>query len=216
MLKKELPHHRIRGLVAATILSGLLLVSAGTAAMGASATEVDASVTTGVAPAATIDELRTLVEDLRVANDALTASNADLQATVDALAGERDRLATSMERFDDLYGPIESDRQLLFELRKQMPETRPEAEARLARIRALALASDAQRLGQLVDRVDEAAPAFLDWRFGEFESASDFSAAYVESGANAFDASFEELQSEALMTVANRLDSLLTILDRIR
>ena len=184
--------------------------------MDTGTTEVEADPASDAAAAETIDELRTLVEDLSLANDELLASNTDLQASLDALSAERDRLAASIERFDELYDPLESDRQLLFELRKDLPETRPEAEAQLTRIRDLALSSDPQRLGQLVDRVDETAPAFLDWRFGEFESTAEFSAAYVDSGANAFDSSFEELQSEALMSVANRLDSLLTILDRVR
>ena len=216
MLMQELPHRRLRGLAAATSLAVLLLVPTGAAAIDAGTAEVETGPADSVAATATIDELRTLVEDLSLANDALSASNADLQATLDSLAQERDRLAASIQRFDDLYDPLESDRQLLFELRKEMPETRGEAEARLKRIRDLALTSDPQRLGQLVDRVDEAAPAFLDWRFGEFESSTDFTQSYVESGANAFDATFEELESEALMTVANRLDSLLTILDRVR
>lgn len=217
MLMQELPHRRFRGLAAATLLAGLLLVPGGAAmAMDTGTAEVEPGVTDTGATTATVDELRTLVEDLSVANDALLSDNTDLQAAIDALAHERDRLTASIGRFDDLYDPIESDRQLLFELRKQMPETRPEAEAQLARIRSLALSSDPQRLGQLVDRVDDATPAFLDWRFGEFENTSDFSAAYVETGANAFDSSFDELRSEALMTVANRLDGLLTILDRVR
>jgi len=38
----------------------------------------------------------------------------------------------------------------------------------------------------------------------------------VETGANAFDSSMEEFRSQVLMSVANRLDSLLTILDRVR
>jgi ABC-type transporter Mla subunit MlaD len=216
MLTKELTHHRLRGLAAASLLSGLLLVPAGAAAMDAGTAEVESAGAGDVAATATIEELRTLVEDLISANDALSASNTDLQATVDSLAAERDRLAASIDRFDALYDPLEADRQLLFELRKGLPETRPEAEAQLARIRSLALSSDPQRLGQLVDRVDEATPAFLDWRFGEYESTLDFSEAYVDTGANAFDSSFEELRSEALMTVANRLDGLLTILDRVR
>ncbi len=216
MLMQQLPHRRLRGLVAATLLSGLMLVPAGVTAMDTGIAEVDSDAMTDVAATTSVDELRTLVEDLSLANDQLSASNADLQASIDALSADRDRLVSSIERFGDLYDPIESDRQLLFELRKQMPETRSEAEGQLARIRTLALSSDPQRLGQLVDRVDEAAPAFLDWRFGEFDSSADFTAAYVESGANAFDSSFEELRSEALMTVANRLDSLLTILDRVR
>lgn len=216
MPMKELPHRRLRGLAAATSLAVLLLVPAGAAAMDTGTAEVESGPADGVATTATIDELRTLVEDLTTANDALVASNTDLQTTVDSLSTERDRLAASIDRFDKLYAPIESDRKLLLALRKSMPETRPEAEAQLERIRSLALSSDPQRLGQLVDRVDEATPAFLDWRFGKFESSADQRAAYVKSGANAFDASFEELESEALMTVANRLDSLLTILDRVR
>ncbi|MEX1296737.1 MAG: hypothetical protein AB1Z67_11245 [Candidatus Limnocylindrales bacterium] len=216
MLKKELPQRRLRGLAAATLLSALLLVPAGTAAMDAGTAEVDVAAPDGVTATATIDELRSMVEDLTNANDALVASNNDLQSTVETLSAERDQLAASIDRFDALYGPLEADRLLLFELRKELPETRPEAERQLQRIRDYALTSDPQGLGRLVDRVDETAPAFLDWRFGEFASSAEFSAAYVETGANAFDSSFDELRSEALRTVANRLDGLLTILDRVR
>lgn len=217
MLKQELPHRRLRGLVAATMLAGLMLVPAGaTLAVDTGTAEVEPGLSDTVATAASVDELRVLVQDLSLANDTLKADNSDLQVAIDALAQERDRLSASIERFDDLYAPIESDRKLLFELRKELPETRPEAEAQLARIRSLALSSDPQRLGQIVDRVDDATPAFLDWRFGQFTTTQEFSEAYVGTGANAFDSSFEELRSEALMTVANRLDGLLTILDQIR
>lgn len=216
MQMQDLPRLRLRGFAATTLLSGLLLVPAGAAAMDAGHAEGDPVGSDMVAATATVDELLTMVEDLTAANHELLSSNSDLQATVDTLVAERDRLEASIGRFDELYDPIESDRQLLFELRKQMPETRPEAEQQLQRIRDLALSSDPQGLGQLVDRVDETAPAFLDWRFGEFDNGADFSAAYVETGANAFDSSFEELRSEALRTVANRLDGLLTILDRVR
>ena len=217
MLKQELPQRRLRGLAAATMLASLMLVPAGaTMAVDTGTAEVEAGLTDSVATTASVDELRALVQDLSLANDTLKADNSDLQTAIDALAQERDRLSASIERFDDLYAPIESDRQLLFELRKELPETRPEAEAQLARISSLALSSDPQRLGQIVDRVDDATPAFLDWRFGQFTTTQEFSEAYVNTGANAFDSSFDELRSEALMTVANRLDGLLTILDRIR
>ena len=216
MLKQEFPQRRLRGLAAVSLLSGLLLIPASAAAMDTGTPEVEAVGSEGVAVTASVDELRSLVEDLTLANDALIANNSDLQSAVDSLSDERDQLAASIDRFDALYGPLESDRKLLFELRKTLPETRPEAEAQLDRIRSYALSSDPQGLGQLVDRVDETAPAFLDWRFGQFASSADFSAAYVETGANAFDSSFEELRSEALRTVANRLDGLLTILDRVR
>ena len=87
---------------------------------------------------------------------------------------ERDQLRASLSRFDDLYEPLEADRKLLFELRKDLPETRKEAEAQLERMRSLALSSDPQRLGRLVDRIDDDAPAFLDWRFGEYATSQEF------------------------------------------
>ena len=216
MLMAERSRRRLRGLATATMVAGLMLVPAGAMAMDTGTAEIETLDTPVATAAASVDELRSLVDDLSVANDTLQADNSTLQQTVDALAVERDRLRDSLSRFDDLYAPLESDRQLLFELRKRLPETRPEAESQLARIRSLALSSDPQRLGQLVDRVDDATPAFLDWRFGEFATPQDFNAAYVDTGANAFDTTMEEFRSEVLMSVANRLDGLLTIIDRVR
>jgi len=169
-----------------------------------------------VPDAASAAELRALVNDLSTRNDALAADNDTLQRAVEDLSLERDRLADSLHRFDDLYGPLEADRQLLFELRKDLPETRPEAEAQLDRIRSLALASNPSRLGQLVDRVGEVAPDFFDWRFTDFSSAEEASQAYIGSGASAFDSSMNEFRNEVLMSVANRLDGILTVIDRIR
>ncbi|MEA2027190.1 MAG: hypothetical protein U9O18_10910 [Chloroflexota bacterium] len=217
MLTPHHPRRRLRGLAAATVMAATMLVPASaTMAMDASAAELDPVEGDTVQAGATADELRALIEDLVLANDALQADNSSLRQNVDAISLERDRLLGSLERFDDLYGPIEADRQLLVELRKGLPETRPEAEAQIDRIRSLALSADPGRLGQLVDRIDDAAPAFLDWRFGEFETTAEFSDAYIGTGANAFDSSFEAFRSEVLMSVANRLDGLLTILDRVR
>jgi chromosome segregation ATPase len=215
MLKQEYPRRRIHGLALALTLTAL--APAGTAlAIDTGAAEIDAPEIELATSAATIEELRAQVDDLSLAMDSLSADNAALQHAIDELSRERDQLRQSLDRFGDLYDPLESDRQLLFELRKSLPETRPEAEAQLARIRSLALSSDPARLGQLVDRIDDNATAFLDWRFGEYETNQELSAAYIETGANAFDSSMQEFRSEALRSVANRLDGLLTILDRIR
>lgn len=194
----------------------LLVPASATMAMDSASAELDPATIDLAQAQATVDELRTLIDDLVLANDTLTSDNTTLQQSIDALAHERDRLRDSLDHFDDLYAPLEADRQLLFELRKGLPETRPEAEAQLDRIRSLALSSDPARLGRLVDRVDDAAPAFLDWRFGEFNNTEDFTSAYIDTGANAFDSSMEEFRSEVLMSVANRLDGLLTIIDRVR
>jgi hypothetical protein len=161
-------------------------------------------------------ELRAQFDALSLRYDELATENATLQRSVDDLAAERDALARSIERLEDIYEPLEADRQLLFELRKDLPESRPEAEAQLERMRSLALAANPAQLGQLVDRLLENAPAFLEWRFGQFITDAEAAQAYVDSGANAFDASMTEFRNEVLMSVANRLDGLLTVLDRIR
>jgi hypothetical protein len=180
------------------------------------AAEMDALDTDITSTQTTVTELRALVDDLNFANDALQADKSTLQHSFDSLTLERDRLQDALRHFDDLKVPIEADRQLLFELRKGLPETRPEAEAQLARIRRLALSSNPARLGQLVDRVDDAAPAFLEWRFTQFTSSQAATEAYINSGANAYDSSMDEFRDEVLMSVANRLDGLLTVLDRVR
>jgi ABC-type transporter Mla subunit MlaD len=207
----------MRGLAAAALLAALMLVPASTSlAMDSAAADIQPPETDQLMAQATLSELRALVDDLNIANDELRANNSTLQQSVDTLALERDRLSDSLSHFDQLYEPIEADRQLLFELRKGLPETRPEAEAQLSRIRSLALSSNPARLGQLLDRVDDAAPAFLDWRFTQFTSSQEATEAYINSGANAFDSSMDEFRSEVLMSVANRLDGLLNVIDRVR
>ena len=217
MLTPTLPRRRTHGVVAVAILAAAFLVPASaTVATDHSVNDVERSVTEGSADQASVTELRAMIEELNLANEALEADRTTLQQSLDSLSVERDRLQASLMRFDELYDPIEADRQLLFELRKGLPETRPEAEAQLARIRALALSSNPARLGQLVARVDKNAPAFLDWRFSQFTSSQEATAAYINTGANAFDSSMEEFRDEVLLSVANRLDGLLTVLDRLR
>jgi len=144
------------------------------------------------------------------------ASRDELRDMVGTLADERDSLARSLERFEELYAPLEADRQLLFELRKGTPGTRPEAEAQLERLRSLAVAADPSQLTPLITKVQQAAPAFFDWRYTEFADPQAATQAYVESGAGAYDTSMSDFRNEVLLSVANRLDGLLTVLDRLR
>ncbi len=217
MLTPNRTRLRFRGVTVAALTVAVLLVPASAAvAMDPSAAEVDVPAAGQTLPDTNLNELRALIDDLSVANDELQANNLTLQQSVDALSVERDRLQTSLTRFDTLYDPIEADRQLLTELRKGLPETRPEAEAQLERLHDLALTSNPQRLGRLIDRVEDAAPAFLDWRFTEFGSTQEATQAYINSGANVFDSTMNELRNEVLLSVANRLDGILTTIDRIR
>lgn len=202
--------------VAAVIGAALMIFPAGTAAMDQTTGDLEPAAGDPSSVDPTVAELRVAVDDLSSRNDALIADNETLQRTVDSLSTERDRLQESLERFDDLYAPLEADRQLLFELRKGVPETRAEAETQLERIRRLALSSNPSSLGQLIDRVDAAAPTFFDWRYADHASPQEANLEYINSGANAYDSTMEEFRDAVLMSVANRLDGLLNVIDRAR
>jgi hypothetical protein len=199
MVTTSPPRHRVHGLAAILGVS-LALISTGPVVLATDRNTADpADPEAGISGAA-LEE----------------ATPEELRVMVGELTDERDVLARSLERFEDLYDPLEADRQLLFELRKGVPETRPEAEAQIERLRKLANSSDPARLGRLVDRVAESAPEFFDWRFTEFATAQEATQAYIASGANAFDSSMSEFRNEVLLSVANRLDGLLTTIDRAR
>ncbi len=178
-----------------------------------------------------VSELRSQVDVLAAANSELTAQNAtlagendslalendQLQQQVDALSRERDALADGLTRFEDLYDPLEADRKLLIDLRKPIEDlTRSEAEVHIRRVRDLAIASNPSGLGQLADRLGEEAPAFLEWRESEFGSTEEATRSFVESGASAFTDTLEEFEDRVLLSVSNRLDGLLSLLDRVR
>jgi len=190
------------------------MLAADTSTTGSS----DPELATGgqVSEEAVTADLRAQLDDLRLRFDELSADNSSLQQALDDLAVEREQMARTLGHFNDAYEPMEADRQLLFELRKELPETRPEAEAQLERMRSLALAADPAHLGQLVDRLGEAAPAFLDWRFDDHASDAEAAQAFVNSGASAFDTTMSEFRNEVLLSVANRLDGILTVIDRVR
>ena len=148
---------------------------------------------------------------------------AELQARIDELAAEitrlrseRDRLARTLEGVSELYVPLEADRLLLLELRKELPDGRAEAEAQLNRMRRLALSADPVRLGPIANRVMETAPDYLDWRDQEFATSEDAAREFVESGAGGFQTNFTNFRNAILLTISNRLDGLLNQLDRIR
>jgi hypothetical protein len=114
-----------------------------------------------------------------------------------------------------LRGTLAADRVLLAALRKDVPISRDEGEAFVARVVDLALASDPASLGVIVSRVREAAPAWLEWREGQYTTAQEAADAYARSGAAAFDASWENLHDAVLLTVMNRLDTIIDLADRI-
>jgi chromosome segregation ATPase len=214
------PRRGRRGLAVGLTVTALLLVSGSTVlatdTSTSGSTDPDQPTSGQLSGEPATADLRAQLDDLSLRYDELSADNTSLQQAVDDLSAERDRLTRTLTHFDDVYEPMEADRQLLFELRKELPETRPEAEAQLERMRSLALAADPAHLGQLVDRLGEAAPAFLDWRFNDHASDTEAAQAYIDSGASAFDTTMSEFRNEVLLSVANRLDGILTVIDRLR
>lgn len=151
----------------------------------------------------------------------LQARVAQLQAAVDdltrqlgAMTVERDGLRAGAALFHDLYDPMEADRLLLAELRKDIPRDRPEAEAYLGRVQRLALVADPARLGTVGTRVMDAAPAYLDWRGQQYASQQEASQAYLQSGAAGFDTSWTSFKNAILLTVGDHLDTVLTLVER--
>lgn len=231
MLTTDRPLRGFRGPATALVAAATMLVATAStvAAVDQGSPDLDVA-NVGTTEQASLAELRDQLDELASENSllvsensllvdenlALTDDNLNLTQTVEDVERERDKLQDSLAHFDDLYAPLEADRQLLVELRKGLPETRVEAEAQLDRIERLALSSNPARLGQLVDRMSDTAPAFLDWRFTEFDSTQAASEAYINTGANAFDSSMDEFRDAVLLSVANRLDGLLNVLDRVR
>jgi chromosome segregation ATPase len=171
-----------------------------------------------------IDELSAVNTELSDENSALHDENEQLsderdhlQQEVDTLTRDRDRLASGLTVFDDLYDPLEADRKLLLDLRKPVEDmTRTEAEQHVKRIQDLAQASNPSSLGRLADQLGESAPAFLDWRETQYASTEEATLAFIDSGASEFTSTMEDFTNEFLLSVASRLDGLLTILDSVR
>ena len=196
-MRRQMTHTppRVRQRLLVTTLIALMTLGAG----GVAAQSVSP------APSASLSADASLEQQLAAA-----------RAEIAALTVERDRMQDLLSAFDTLYDPMEADRQLLVELRKPIPEEREVAQAYLERLQRLAVVSDPARLGQPSSRLLETAPIFLDWRDGRYASQGERDAAFVTSGASGFSTDFDDLQKAILLTVANRLDALLTLRDRIR
>lgn len=150
----------------------------------------------------------------------LAAEIVDLELQIIRLLGERQELRRERDRLQQLTESLtlqademEASRLLLIELRKDLPESRFEAELYLERLGDLGRAADPVRLAQLARRLDEASGIFLDWRHAEFSSNEERNRAFSESGAHGFSTAFFNYQDAVLLSVSNRLESLLVLMD---
>jgi chromosome segregation ATPase len=144
----------------------------------------------------------------------LQAEIDELNREVQRLNAEKERVERVVARLQGLYSPLEADRLLLAELRKDLPQTRREAEAYIERMRVLALRADPVRLGPLATRLVEAAPVYLEWLDQDFETTEEATREFIQSGARGFQTTFSSLSNAVLLTVIDRLDAILDLLDR--
>jgi hypothetical protein len=115
----------------------------------------------------------------------------------------------------ELIAKLESDRLLLAQVRKQVPQTREEAELYLSRLKRLASHSDPVRLVPLANRVLDQSVIYYDWLEREFENPGERVVEYYIGGARGFHIAVEEFKSAAMFTVINRLDVTVGILTEL-
>jgi hypothetical protein len=101
---------------------------------------------------------------------------------------------------------MDADRMLLFEVRKDLPQNRADADVYLRRLKDLAAKADAARLVPKVNRLIEQAPIYYDWVEKNIQNQNDNANEYVVGGARGFLVAFQEFQSEVMLVVINRLE----------
>ena len=111
-----------------------------------------------------------------------------------------------------LIARLEADRQLLSEIRKDVPEAVEEAEMYLERLKALAELSDPERLVPLVNRVLDQAPIYFNWLEQEFETQEEQVTEYYVGGARGFSFAMENFRSAVFFVIMNRLDVALRVI----
>ena len=101
---------------------------------------------------------------------------------------------------------LDSDRRLLSELRKEVPEALTEAESYLVRLKSLSESSDPVRLVPLANRVLAQAPIYFAWLGREFEDADERTMEYYVGGARGFNIALETFKDAVMFTIIQRLD----------
>jgi hypothetical protein len=153
---------------------------------------------------------------LVVALGAATPAQPPTQPDFFAQAGDTERLRSVLSQLRNLAGPLEADRLLLGELRKNFPDDIDEAQTYLERLKELALKADPARLGPLATRMVEKSPPYLKWRDKEYTTAEEAAREYARSGAREFQSLFNQFNNAVLQTVVNHIDALLSQLESLR
>ena len=141
-------------------------------------------------------------------NDFITSQNEvsaleDRVSTMAVLQGHVVALEGTIE-------PMDSDRLLLAELRKSMPNTLEEAVKYWKTVKDQAVKSD-PNLGTKVDRVIRMLPTYFDWIDGTYTDTCDSVLAFFDSGAVEFGTMSGDLQNDIFLVMINRIDSAINL-----
>ena len=142
--------------------------------------------------------------DLVAIRKKITLLEDDLLAT-NALHGQLFSLEEAIE-------PMGSDRLLLVELRKSMPDDLDAATKYWKNVKDKAVKSDPS-LGTKVDRVIRFLPTYFDWLGGEYTDTCDSVLAFFDSGAVEFGTMSGDLQNDIFLVMINRMDSAINLIE---
>ena len=142
--------------------------------------------------------------DLVAIRKKITLLEDDLLAT-NALHGQLFSLEEAIE-------PMDSDRLLLVELRKSMPDDLDAATQYWKKVKDQAVKSDPS-LGTKVDRVIRFLPTYFDWLGGEYTDTCDSVLAFFDSGAVEFGTMSGDLQNDIFLVMINRMDSAINLIE---
>lgn len=126
------------------------------------------------------------------------AGSSSTQAAIAAALGSTD--------LPSFLAEMDADRLLLFEIRKDLPQQRSEADAYMKRLKDLAGKADPVGLVPKVNRMMEQAPIYYDYVEKNIQNQNEAQNEYVVGGARGFLVAFQDLQNAVLLTVINRLD----------
>ncbi|MDE2860171.1 MAG: hypothetical protein OYI31_00455 [Chloroflexota bacterium] len=166
-------------------------------------------------------------EDIALA--ALSLAQSELELATEEQAGLRQELrvhqsqaaeeSARLDTLQEMYDSLEDHRALLLELRREMPTDRDESLAYWSNIHRVAvdanpaLSSEAEKVLIRIDNYytwkdggpdpSDSVDEYLDWR-----------EAYAPSGAEAYEEATLIFNQQALLSVVNRIDTVLALLDQ--
>ncbi len=159
--------------------------------------------------------------DLSVAEQELAMASEEQAGLREELHAHRNRTAAetaTLESLQDAYDSLDRHRLLLLELRREAPADKASSLAYWSNVRSVAAQAN-PALVSPADKVLIRIDNYYDWKAGETASHDtvdeylDWKDAYTTSGAVGYDEARLSFNRQALLSVVNRLDSLLSLLD---